>query len=56
MHQVKGKGNLVASQDKQESPFPMTTITELSETMQTLLTTTANEVGKKQGLSSGNGK
>jgi hypothetical protein len=31
----------------------MTTITELSETLQRLLTTTAEKVAKKQGLSSG---
>jgi hypothetical protein len=34
----------------------MTTVTELSETMQALLTTTANEVAKKQGSSSDSGK
>ena len=34
----------------------MTTITELAETMQTLLTTKANELAKKQALSSGSEK
>jgi hypothetical protein len=34
----------------------MTTIPELSQSLQTLLGSTANELAKKQGLSSGNGK
>jgi len=37
-------------------PSPMTTITELAATMQTLLTSTANELAKKQALSSGSAK
>jgi hypothetical protein len=56
MHQVKEKGNLAASQDKQESPFPMTTIPELSESLQTLLSTTADTLEKKQALSNDSGK
>ena len=56
MHQDKEKGNLVASNRKQESPIPMTTITELSQTLQTLLSSKADEVAKKQDLSDGNGK
>jgi hypothetical protein len=34
----------------------MTTITQLQPIIQTLLTTTADEVAKKQGLLSDNGK
>jgi hypothetical protein len=34
----------------------MTTIAEVAEKMQVLLTTTADEVAKKQGLSSESGK
>ncbi len=53
---LRKKGNLVASHNQQESPFPMTTITQLQPILQTLLTTTADEVAKKQGLFSGNGR
>lgn len=35
---------------------PMTTITELAQTMQTLLTSKADELAKKQALSSGSAK
>lgn len=56
MHQDKEKGILAASHNQQESPIPMTTITELSQTLQTLLSSKADEVAKKQDLSDGNGK
>jgi hypothetical protein len=57
MQQVKEKRviwKLVTA--KPESPLLMTTIPELSERLYHLLTTTANEVAKKQGSSSGSAK
>jgi len=57
MHQDKEKGIVLKLLTvNKKVPFPMTTIAELSETMQALLTTTANELAKKAGLSSDNGK
>lgn len=57
MHQVKEKGvSLLLLRTNKKAPFPMTTITELSDVLQTLLTTTANTVAKKQVLSSGSEK
>jgi hypothetical protein len=56
MHQVKEKSSLVASHNQQESPFPMTTITQLQPIIQTLLTSTADEMAKKLVLFSDNGK
>ena len=48
---LRKRGILFASHRRKETPFPMTTITELSESLQELLGTTANEVAKKQDLS-----
>jgi hypothetical protein len=56
MHQDKEKGILFASDRRKESPFPMTTITELNQTLQTLLTSTANTLAKKQASSDANAK
>lgn len=41
---LRKKGNLFASHRKKENPFPVTTIPELTESVQTLLTTTANRL------------
>jgi len=41
---------------KKGYPSPMTTIAELAETMQTLLTTTADALAKKQASSNGSAK
>ncbi len=52
----KGKeGNLKLLTNEQKALFSMTTITQIEQAMQTLLTTTANAVAKKQALSSGSG-
>jgi hypothetical protein len=53
---LRKKGNLEASHRQQESPLSMTTITELSEKLQDLLTEQANTLAKKQALSNGSGK
>jgi hypothetical protein len=53
---IKEKGILFASHRRKESPFPMTTITELNQTLQTLLTSTANTLAKKQASSDANAK
>ena len=53
---LRKKGNLEVSHNKQESPLPMTTITELSHNLQHLLTEEANELAKKQDLSNDKGK
>jgi len=42
--------------DKQESPFPMTTIAELSPNLQQLLTEEANALAKKQASSNDSDK
>jgi hypothetical protein len=47
---IRKKGKLVASNRRQESPFSMTTIAELSATLQKLLTTRADELGKQTGF------
>ncbi|MCK6578331.1 MAG: hypothetical protein L6Q98_09535 [Anaerolineae bacterium] len=55
--QVKEKGvfwKLLTA--KPESPLFMTTISEFSETLYHLLTTTADELAKKQDSSSGSAK
>lgn len=52
MHQVKEeRGKLGVRQNNQEDLFPMTTITQISQQLQTLFETVAPEVAKKQGLS-----
>ena len=55
-HQVKEKGILRVRQNTKGYASPMTTIPELAETMQQLLTTTADEVAKKRALSKGSAK
>jgi hypothetical protein len=53
---LRKKGILEASHNTEESPFSMTTIPELSETLHCLLTKTADEVAKKQASSNDNAK
>jgi hypothetical protein len=50
MHQVKKKGILEVRKNKQEIPFSMTTITELSHTLQELLGEKADELAKSTGF------
>jgi hypothetical protein len=56
MHQLKEKGIFMVTQDQERIPLSMTTIAELSGIMQTLFTTTADALAKKQALSNGSGK
>jgi hypothetical protein len=57
MQQVKEKGILKGfTTTKKGSASPMTTIPEVAQAMQTLLTSRADELAKKQGLSSDNAR
>lgn len=47
---------MVDKDQKRETHLQMTTITDLASIMQDLLTTSADQVAKKQDLSSGNAK
>jgi hypothetical protein len=56
VYQVKEKGILFTYYRRKESPLPMTTITELNQTLQALLTSTADTLAKKQASSDANAK
>jgi hypothetical protein len=50
MHQDKKKGILLTSESEKKALFPMTTITELSQQLQVLLTSKADELAKAVGF------